>query len=509
MQKRLYPIGQQDFPEIVNEGKVYIDKTMHAYNVISTNKYYFLSRPRRFGKSLFISTLESIFQGKKSLFKGLYIYDQWHFEEYPIIRIAFNTLSYENDKLEEALSNSLKKIANNNQLTIIGGSLKEQFQSLIDQLFLLYKKGVVILIDEYDKPIIDYLNKSNINQALANRDVLKSFYSILKDADPYLKLVFITGVSKFSKVSIFSDLNNLKDISLVPEYNDICGINQKELDQYFQEELKIYDREKIKEWYNGYRWDINGDSVYNPFSILNFFDNQGKFQNFWYTTGTPTFLMKMCREHHFYKFDEVTVNAGDLGNFDIENLQILPILFQTGYLTITGENALFRNLTLSFPNLEVKDSYLRNLADVYINSPLNTSSKILQDLFEALQNKDTASLKAAINQAFAQIPYSLWQKEKEQFFHAIVHLLFSLMSVYIFSEVQTKNGRADAIIMYEDHIYCLEFKLNKSAADAMDQLSKKEYIGRFKHTNKHLHHIGINFCSDKQEVEEVLWEEVG
>ncbi|HMP31758.1 MAG TPA: AAA family ATPase, partial [Saprospiraceae bacterium] len=261
MQKRLYPISHQDFPKLIDQGFTYIDKTHFAFSIVQRGGYYFLSRPRRFGKSLFISTLESIFQGKKELFEGLYIHDQWSFEEYPIIRIAFNTLSYENDKLEEALSNSLKKIAKTYQIAIDEGSVKEQFQSLIDQLFLLYNKGVVILIDEYDKPIIDYLNKSNINQALINRDVLKSFYSILKDADPYLKLVFITGVSKFSKVSIFSDLNNLKDLSLAPEYNDICGINQKELDQYFQEELKIYDREKIKEWYNGYRWDINGDSI--------------------------------------------------------------------------------------------------------------------------------------------------------------------------------------------------------------------------------------------------------
>ncbi|HMP29662.1 MAG TPA: AAA family ATPase [Saprospiraceae bacterium] len=510
MQKRLYPIGQQDFPELINDGKVYVDKTMYAYTILTTNKYYFLSRPRRFGKSLFISTLESIFKGNKSLFEGLYIHDKWKFEEYPIIRISFSNIGYRTMGLSEAIAHELDAIGSRHQIKLKSEKayISSLFRELIVELQSKYNQNVVILIDEYDKPIIDYLDKEKIDIAKQNRDILKTFYSILKDADPYLKLVFVTGVSKFSKVSIFSDLNNLNDISLDLAYNEICGISQKELEEYFPEELKLVDAKKMREWYNGYKFHIRGTSVYNPFSTLNFFQKDGDFQNFWYTTGTPTFLMKMCRAQHFYKFDEVIVNAGDLSNFDIENLQILPILFQTGYITITGENALFRNYKLSFPNLEVKDSYLRNLADVYIDSPINTSSKILQDLMLALQNKDSEALKATINLAFAQIPYSLWQKENEQFFHAIVHLLFSLMSVYIFSKVHTKSGRADAVVMYQDHIYCLEFKLNKSATQAIQQLESKAYTERFLHTDKHLHHIGINFNSDKKAVDDVLWHEV-
>ncbi|MBK8626051.1 MAG: AAA family ATPase [Saprospiraceae bacterium] len=413
MQQRLYPLGQQDFPGIINEGRVYVDKTMHAHRLITTNKYYFLSRPRRFGKSLFVSMLETIFLGKQELFKGMYIYDKWPFEPYPIIKISFSNIGYRTMGLLNAISTELLSIAKTHQISLesketdVGNALKE----LIIQLQNKYQKNVVILIDEYDKPLIDYLDKANLHKALENRDILKSFYSVLKDADPYLKLVFITGVSKFSKVSIFSDLNNLTDLSLADAYNEICGISQKELEENFVEELKAYDKEKIRKWYNGYKWDMNGFTVYNPFSLLSFFVNNGKYQNFWYTTGTPTFLMKMCREQHLYKFEEISINQDELGNFDIENLKIEPILFQTGYLTIVRENPLFRNYILSFPNQEVRESYLRNLLDAYIGSNRLSSSSILEDLIKSLQTKDKTLMREAINMAFAQIPYDLWQRK--------------------------------------------------------------------------------------------------
>ncbi|MBK8626061.1 MAG: AAA family ATPase [Saprospiraceae bacterium] len=321
MQQRLYPLGQQDFPGIINEGRVYVDKTMHAHRLITTNKYYFLSRPRRFGKSLFVSMLETIFLGKQELFKGMYIYDKWPFEVYPIIKISFSNIGYRTMGLLNAISTELLSIAKTHQISLesketdIGNALKE----LIIQLQNKYQKNVVILIEEYDKPLIDYLDKANLHKALENRDILKSFYSVLKDADPYLKLVFITGVSKFSKVSIFSDLNNLTDLSLDLAYNEICGISQRELEDNFTEELKIYDKEKIRKWYNGYRFHTKGETVYNPYSLLSFFVKSGDYQNFWYTTGTPTFLMKMCREQHLYKFEEISINQDELGNFDIEN----------------------------------------------------------------------------------------------------------------------------------------------------------------------------------------------
>jgi len=504
MQTRNYPIGRQDFPGIRREGSVYVDKTLHVFNLITTSKYNFLSKPRRFGKSLLISTLETVFKGQKEFFEGLYIYDKWLFETYPVIRISFSNIGYREIGLETALKSELQKIAKSYEITLAEDKVSQSLRELIIHLHIKFKKQVVLLIDEYDKPIIDYLDKENLNIAQQNRVVMKSFYSVLKDADPHLKFVLITGVSKFSKVSIFSDLNNLNDISISFQFNAICGISQKELEINFSEELKLVDKEKVKKWYNGYRWDIEGDTVYNPFSILNFFYNGGRFHNFWYTTGTPTFLMKMCRELHFYKFDDITINADELGNFDIENLKIEPILFQTGYLTILEYNPLFRTYKLGFPNQEVRESYLRNLTEAYIDSSSLKSSKILGDLTNALKNRDENLLKEAINNAFEQVPYGLWQKENEQYYHALVHLLFSLLGVYIFSEVQTKRGRTDSLVIFEGQVYCLEFKLDKSAQEAIDQINEMGYTSRFK--GQTIHQIGINFSSAQREVAEIIWQ---
>jgi hypothetical protein len=504
MTPQLYPVGKQDFPKIIRGGFVYVDKTKYALELARMGGSYFLSKPRRFGKSLFISTLETIFKGEKELFKGMYIYDKWDFEEHPIIRLSFSMMAYEDNRLEQAVVKSLNVIASSYGLELVSDVLKEKFDELIKALHEKYNREVVILIDEYDKPLIDFLNKDNLQQATTNRDILKAFYSILKDAEPHIKLLLITGVSKFSKVSIFSDLNNLTDLSVSKVFNEICGISQKELEAYFPQELEMYDKEKIKLWYNGYKWDINGQTIYNPYSILSFFYDRGNFKNYWYTTGTPTFLMKMCREHHMYEFEEVSIHQDDLGNFDIENLKIVPVLFQTGYLTIVKED-IFNTYVLGFPNMEVRESYLRHLLETYIDSPMSPSSRILTDIKTGLVNKDQNLLKSSINSAFTHIPYSLWQKENEQYYHAIVHLLFSLMGVYIFSEVQTHKGRSDAIVIYEDQIYCMEFKLNQSAQSAIEQIVAKGYTERFKDSGKQIHHIGINFNSDNREVEEVVW----
>ena len=313
--------------------------------------------------------------GKKELFKGLYIYDKWEFEVYPVIRISFSNIGYREISLSNAINQELKEIGENYTIKLKENSPSLLFDELIQELHKKFNKQVVVLIDEYDKPLIDYLDKENLHKALENINILKSFYSILKDADPHLKMVFITGVSKFSQVSIFSDLNNLNDLSLDFEYNSVCGINQEELEENFKEELLIHDKQKIKEWYNGYRWNVDATSVYNPFSLLNFFDKGKEYINYWYSTGTPTFLMKKSREEQFYQFDELTFDLNDLQNFDIESLKVIPILFQTGYLTITGRDPFLNNLTLNFPNREVKESYIRNLADMYIQSDVVGSFK--------------------------------------------------------------------------------------------------------------------------------------
>jgi hypothetical protein len=501
-----YPIGHQDFAKIITEDFVYVDKTHFVHKLAERGGYYFLSRPRRFGKSLLISTLDYLFRGQKELFEGLYIYDQWEFDEYPVIRISFSQLAYEKENLEGALKVELIAIGKAYNLIIDSeNAVKDIFKLLIQGLYQAYDKKVVVLIDEYDKPLIDYLDKENLHKAIENRAILKSFYSILKDADPYLKLVFITGVSKFSQVSIFSDLNNLNDITTQEVYNEVCGISQQELESYFSEELETFDKVKVKEWYNGYRWDENANTVYNPFSILGFFNNGGKYVNFWYSTGTPTFLMKKSREERFYQFENLTYDLNDLQSFDIESLKVIPILFQTGYLTITGKDTVLNTLKLDFPNREVKESYLRNLADLYIESDVLPTKAILGKILEALRIKNEKELAKSINLAFAQIPYDLWQKENEHFYHAIVHLLFSLLDLYIESEVHTQHGRADIIIHYENNVYCMEFKLDKSADEAIHQINERGYLDKYTGTDKTLHKIGINFSSADKKVENIIW----
>ena len=503
-----YPIGHQDFAKIITEDFVYVDKTRFVHQLVERGGYYFLSRPRRFGKSLLISTFDYLFKGKKELFENLYIYDQWSFEEYPVIRISFSQLAYEKENLEGALKKELISIGNSYNLSLdINNAVKDIFKQLIHKLHQEYNQQVVVLIDEYDKPLIDYLDKENLHKAIENRAVLKSFYSILKDADPHLKMVFITGVSKFSQVSIFSDLNNLNDISVQEAFNEVCGISQKELEANFPKELEIYDKVQVKEWYNGYRWDENAATVYNPFSILSFFNNGGKFINYWYSTGTPTFLMKKSREEQFYQFEELTFDLNDLQNFDIENLKVIPILFQTGYLTITGKDPILNNLILNFPNREVKESYLRNLADLYIQSDMVPAKAILEKIIKALRLKNEKELEKAFNLAFAQIPYDLWQKENEHFYHAIIHLLFSLLGLYIESEVHTQYGRADIIIHFENNVYCMEFKLDKTAEEALQQINERGYLDKYVGTycNTSLHRIGINFSSADKKVESIRW----
>jgi hypothetical protein len=436
----------------------------------------------------------------------LFIEDKWGFETHPVIRFSFSSIGYREMPLDAAIELRMKSIANSYQLSLEMRTGSLMFEELIQKLHKKFGKGVVVLIDEYDKPLIDYLDKDHLHKAIENRAILKTFYSILKDADPHLKLVLITGISKFSQVSIFSDLNNLYDITLDARYNALCGISQTELERDFPQELKAYNKERIKEWYNGYRWDVNSESVYNPFSVLNFFGRNGDFANYWYATGTPTFLVKMCQEKGLYELQNVELSHLDLSAFDIERLQILPILFQTGYLTLKSKSAFLDLFQLDYPNLEVRSAYTKGLLEMYSHSHEPMSSSTMGALLRALKAGDAEDLKDAINQAFAHIPYDLWQRENEHFYHAILHLLFSLLGVYIQSEVHTKKGRADAVVVIEEGVFIFEFKLDKSAAEAIAQIHTRGYAESHRTGNKPVHLIGINFSSKTKAVEGLIWE---
>jgi hypothetical protein len=501
-----YPVGIQDFGEIRTGGYLYVDKTEFAHRLIEQGKFYFLSRPRRFGKSLFISTLECLFLAKKELFKGLFVENKWNWEQInPIIRISFSNIGHKYLGLKDAIDKRLEEIAQEYGIILSAQTIDQKFKELIVTLDLT-KGKVVILIDEYDKPIIDYLG-DNTDKAIENRDIMKAFYSILKDADPHLKLVFITGVSKFSRVSIFSDLNNLKDLSVDNNFESICGITQQELEQNFVRELQIHDAEKIKLWYNGYSWG-GGASVYNPFSLLNFLAGDGRFQNYWFETGTPTFLINLAEKAQLYDFEEIEIGVSALSSYDIQKLDLIPLMFQTGYLTIKSYSDIDDLYVLSYPNKEVRKSYIEVLMTAYSHADAGFGVAYVVKIRQFLEKGEIDRVEGILNTIFKSLPYELWQKENEHFYHAIIHLTFTLLGVYVQSEVQTSDGRMDVLIQMKDYIYCIEFKLDESADKAIQQIKDKGYLQPFAYDERKRIAIGINFSKEKKKVEELKWEEV-
>uniref|UniRef100_UPI0040573F47 ATP-binding protein n=1 Tax=Candidatus Electrothrix sp. TaxID=2170559 RepID=UPI0040573F47 len=349
------PIGISTLSEIIKGDYVYIDKTQEALALIENYKYAFLSRPRRFGKSLFLDTLAEIFSGNKELFKGLYIHDKYEFNEYPIIRISFSGDLRSPEGLHTMLMATLRE--NKKRLGVECHNARDFavcFKELIENIHDMYQQGVVILIDEYDKAILDNLDQ--IDVALENREIIKSFYSVMKDCDRYIRFVFLTGVSKFSKTSIFSGLNNLEDISIVPDFAQVCGYSEEDVQQHFPSLVQETDFQKITEWYNGY--NFLGTKVFNPFDILLFIKNRYQFKSYWFETGTPSFLVKLIRENHYYlpNLEHLEVDSSLINSFDIEDISLESVLFQSGYLTIDHVENIFDNdiYHLTFPNKEVR-----------------------------------------------------------------------------------------------------------------------------------------------------------
>lgn len=510
-----YPIGIQDFREIRTKGYHYLDKTAFIHRLLTEGKYYFLSRPRRFGKSLLLSTLKEIYSGSRELFEGLWIADRWDWDKrHPVVHIKFAKSDYQGLGLAQAIFNELDKSAAELGVSLSKATFKERFEELLVVTTLAHGR-VVLLVDEYDKPIVDYLE--NPEQANANREVLKQFYSVLKDADPYLEFVFITGVSKFSKVSIFSDLNNLKDLSIHEQYNNLLGITQHELESQFNDRLhEIAALRKIefdvfiaqvKNWYNGYNWS-GTDTVYNPFSLLNFLQD-GQFNNYWFATGTPTFLVERMRREGRFQWDaDEFVALLTLSNFDIEHIELPTILFQTGYLTLLELNIMEGWCKLDYPNQEVKASLEQLMLGAFqhrIGSGLPT---VLQ-LRQALERNNLDRVIQIINTAFSDIPSDLWKRATELHYHALVHLTFSLLGNYLKSEVNSSLGRCDAIVQTTTHIYAFEFKLEQSAATAIQQIIDKNYLGPYQLDSRQKVAVGINFTREKRGVADFDWKQLG
>ncbi len=507
------PIGIQEFSKLINGGFLYVDKTKHIYELINSASYYFLSRPRRFGKSLLLNTIKEVFFGNKELFKGLWIYDKIKWEKFPVIKISFSSVDYLNLGLAEAIDNMLSGIADENNIELKQPSYSLKFGELIRKI--AKDSRVVILVDEYDKPIIDYIN--DIHIAEKNRKILKSFYSVIKDNDNYIRFFFVTGVSKFSHVSIFSDLNNLNDITLDENYSVIAGYTQQELEYYFAGYIRQLEKRykqvfpdillQIKKWYNGYSWDgIN--FVYNPFSILNFFFKK-TFDDYWFRTGTPTFLTKLIKQKDYTIFDleNKVIYRGDLDKYEITSISLIPLLFQTGYLTIKKVNIREMTILLDFPNSEVERSFTIHLLADLNDGHIDKASSLLVDIMYSLKNDRIKEFIELINTLYKGISYTIVDN-REKYFHSIFYIIVKLLGFTIESEILTIDGRIDAVITTDKYIYVIEFKAGQDAKTALQQIKEKGYHKIYRSQKKPVTLIGINFSIDKKSIDNFLIEKL-
>jgi hypothetical protein len=507
------PIGIQTFRDIIEGNYYYVDKTAFILK-LAKGKYYFLSRPRRFGKSLFLDTIKEAFSGNKELFKGLYIYGKWDWsKKHPIIKISFAIGTNNNsEKLRSTISFNLKNVAYDYKINLEEEELNLKFYELIRKLYEKYNEKVVILIDEYDKPILDAIE--NIEYAKENREILKDFYSVLKDADPYIKLAFLTGVSRFSKVSIFSGLNQLNDITLDPNFATICGYTQTDLETVFADTIKDFDKEEVRKWYNGYSW--LGEKVYNPFDILMLFDKK-IFRPYWFETGTPTFLIKLFKQNKYYLPELENLEVGEelLSNLDIDDLYVENLLFQSGYLTIKDaiEEPTERIYILSYPNFEVKKSF-NSYFLLYFLQDKSIKGKTDIAIKSALRDNQIEKLKDILHRFFASIPYDWYRKNDlesyEGFYASIVYALFSGAGFETIAEDTTNKGRIDLTIIYNNKVYIIEFKVIEDQPEntALKQIEEKKYNEKYLGKYEEVYLIGIEFSKKDRNIVDFQWKAV-
>jgi hypothetical protein len=505
------PLDVQTFRKIRTENYIYVDKTKEAFNLINNYNYVFLSRPRRFGKSLFLDTLKELFEGNKELFEGLYIYDKYDFEPHPVIKISwagdFKTLE------------STKKVAldifKENQINLgIECEEKENpsvcFRQLIREAYYKYNKRVVILVDEYDKPILDNIEKENLDVAKENREFLRGLYTVIKDSDRYIRFAFLTGVSRFSRVSIFSGLNNLVDISLKPEYGEICGFTHENLKNEFREYLQNVDLEEVRKWYNGY-WFLGKHRLYNPFDILQFIDNNYTFDNYWFKTGTPSFLIKLIKDkkYNIIDFENLKVGSNILDSFDIENIRLESLMFQSGYLTIKDVKQILveRIFVLTFPNLEVKKSFNDYLLEYLVGNVDKLAERKIE-LLEILISGKLDRLKKVLISIYASIPYNYFiyskMHEYEAFYLTVLYMYLSGARIETKVEEATNRGRIDLVATVLDKVYIFEFKVN---GEALEQIEERKYYEKYLNYPE-VYIVGIEIDKGKKNVKNVKWKRI-
>ncbi len=510
------PIGIQTLSTIIEEGYAYVDKTEIALKLIELGRYYFLSRPRRFGKSLFLSTLQEIFEGNETLFRGLYIDGKWDFSQTnPVVHISFGAGGGRSVEALHRKMHLVLETSEEKQGIHLSGDLHphERFAKLIHSVYKKTGKKVVILIDEYDKPILD--NITNKEKARLMRDELRDFYAVIKDNDTYIRLAFITGVSKFSKVSLFSGLNNLNDISLNPDFGNICGYTHKDLEEVFGSYFEGIDMEKVRKWYNGYNYF--GEKVYNPFDILLFLSNKFEFQNYWWSTGNPRFLMDLVtsKSYAIPNVENYETTKAILDSFDVDRIELEVLLWQAGYLTIkekfTKRNRIMYRLGL--PNLEIQHS----LNDLFIDALTTQSAEKLrfQDrLFDIIEKGDLDVLEGVLKSLFASIPYHNFTNNKiadyEGYYASVIYAYFASLGFEIIAEDTSNQSRVDLTLKLEDKIYIFEFKVvAQRTGTALAQIKAKGYHEKYESLGRNIYLVGIEFNRKARNVEHFEWEVLG
>lgn len=506
MKRRKLPLGIQTFAKIRSNDYYYVDKTALAHDLINEGTHYFLSRPRRFGKSLFLDTLKELFEGNETLFKNLAIHDQWDWlVRYPVLRFSFGTGNF---RQEGSLENNL--MAQLDRLEQTAGSnsgyttCSERFHYLLHHLNQQSGLPVVVLVDEYDKPMLDAINTPDL--ARANRDLLSGFYGTVKDNDALVRFSFFTGVSKFSKVNIFSGLNNLTDITLDKRYSTLCGYTDNDIDTVFAPELFELDREQIKEWYNGYNW--LGEGVYNPYDALKLFDTR-EFNNYWFETGTPTFLIDLLiqRQVSAIKLNSMLSSSSMLSSFDVDDITTEALLFQTGYLTIKQTENLGGQIfyTLSYPNREVYQSLNEILLSRLVQ---DKSIQVVQQarLYKCLQANQLDELKALFHAFFASIPHHWYTnnsiQQYEGYYASVFYSYFAALGLNVTVEDATNHGRIDMTLKFQQRVYIFEFKVVELVpkGSALQQIKDKGYAEKYRELQQPVYLIGVEFSKDERNI---------
>lgn len=508
----IYPIGIQNFESLINDGYVYVDKTALVYQMATTGRYYFLSRPRRFGKSLLLSTLEAYLSGKKELFRGLAIEKLEHkWEEHPILHLDLNTAKYDAmDSLNHVLDDSLKKWEEIYGTFPTEVTFALRLKGIVERAYEKTGHRVAILVDEYDKPMLQAIGNETLQAEY--RSTLKAFYSVLKTQDRYIKLAFLTGVTKFGKVSVFSDLNNLNDISMDDRYINICGITDGELHEYFDNDVALLGERngltkeecytKLKEQYDGYHFDYKTEGLYNPFSILNTLAKM-KFADYWFETGTPSFLVYLMKNSN-YQLDKLTEEQvpGDfLNSIDSMSRNPIPVIYQSGYLTIKGYDERFGNYQLGFPNKEVENGFIKYLIPFYTPVEEEKTGFFITNFIMDIERGDPESFMQRMQSMFADTDYKITGK-MELYFQNAMYLVFKMLGFYTDVERTTSNGRIDIVLKTKDYIYVMELKLDGTADDALRQIEEKDYALPFAKDSRKLYKIGVDFSSETRGIKE-------